>query len=436
MLTRSPIHNRSFIIGSLPLSFALSSSQLRFISSLGVGVLIGTSLVVIVPEGVDTLYNSISHKTVGASTSPSSVAANAVPAHHTRGLYVSTAASKKEDADLLRRTAPLLGFTAGQGVTEEDAAGKRMDHERTRTASPNIDAPTTANTRRQAPPNEKETESSSPHAWTGIALVSGFLFMYLIDKTAQYTSFASQKPRPHHISLDNLASALGRLSSSSGSSGLPTASNQSSLSASTSAFSSFTLGLVIHALSDGIALGASSTSPSLSFIIFFALLIHKAPAAFGLSTILLQHTSLSYRAVRTHLAIFSLASPVGAVMTWLVAHTLLASHVVDESSNNFWTGVLLLFSAGTFLYVAVHAMHEHDRGSSPSSATSGASAGPTSLLMSGGLRRDSLQMNDFGDSVMPSSSSSSAPGKPRIRDWVASVIGMLLPLFLQIGHAH
>lgn len=396
------------------------------------GVLIGTSLVVIIPEGVDTLYSSVAPRTIAGSSSEAAVA-NAMPAHQARDSYVPSGAKKEEDGGFLRRAFPLSNFTPGQGATE-DAVEKRMDHKRPQTTSLGTAPSIKEDARRQPPPNEKETENSSPHAWTGIALISGFVFMYLIDKTAQYTSFASHKPRPHHISLDNLASALGRLSSNSGSSGgLPTSSNQSSLSASTSAFSSFTLGLVIHAVSDGIALGASSTSPSLSLIIFFALLIHKAPAAFGLSTILLQHTNLSHRAVRTHLAIFSLASPVGAVMTWLVAHTLLASHHADESSTNFRTGVLLLFSAGTFLYVAVHAMHEHDRGSTPTAA-SGSSAGPTSLL-SGGSRRNSFQMNDFGDSVMTSSSPSAA-GKPRVRNWVASVIGMLLPLFLQIGHAH
>ena len=40
----------SFVAGILPLSFSLSQSQLRMISTIGMGVLVGTSLIVIIPE--------------------------------------------------------------------------------------------------------------------------------------------------------------------------------------------------------------------------------------------------------------------------------------------------------------------------------------------------------------------------------------------------
>ncbi|EHL02365.1 putative Zinc transporter ZIP9 [Glarea lozoyensis 74030] len=46
----------SFIAGALPLSMTLSSSQLRMISTIGMGVLVGTSLIVIIPEGIEALY--------------------------------------------------------------------------------------------------------------------------------------------------------------------------------------------------------------------------------------------------------------------------------------------------------------------------------------------------------------------------------------------
>ncbi|KAH9827717.1 ATX2-putative Golgi transporter, partial [Teratosphaeria destructans] len=46
----------SFVAGILPLSFSLSPRQLRLITALGTGVLVGTSLIVIIPEGVDALY--------------------------------------------------------------------------------------------------------------------------------------------------------------------------------------------------------------------------------------------------------------------------------------------------------------------------------------------------------------------------------------------
>ena len=71
-----------------------------------------------------------------------------------------------------------------------------------------------------------------------------------------------------------------------------------------------TTGLVIHAAADGIALGASSvtTHNDLSFIIFFAIMVHKAPAAFGLTSILLKQ-GISKRTARAHLLLFSFAAP-------------------------------------------------------------------------------------------------------------------------------
>jgi zinc transporter 9 len=110
-----------------------------------------------------------------------------------------------------------------------------------------------------------------------------------------------------------------------------------------------TLGLVIHAAADGIAMGASSTTEDmkLGFIIFFAIMIHKAPAAFGLTSVLLKQ-GLSKRAARGHLIVFSLAAPVGALATWFLI-VLLGGDNTGDGSGQWWTGMLLLFSGGTFL---------------------------------------------------------------------------------------
>src|ERR1700734_999161 len=49
---------RSFLAGALPLSMSLSQSQLRLISTIGMGVLVGTSLIVIIPEGIEAVYSA------------------------------------------------------------------------------------------------------------------------------------------------------------------------------------------------------------------------------------------------------------------------------------------------------------------------------------------------------------------------------------------
>jgi zinc transporter 9 len=109
-------------------------------------------------------------------------------------------------------------------------------------------------------------------------------------------------------------------------------------------------GLVIHAAADGIALGASSSvaNSSLGFVIFLAIMIHKAPAAFGLTSVLLKQ-GLSKRQTRGHLLIFSLAAPTGALGTWIMITILGRGRMGGEEGTKWWTGVLLLFSAGTFL---------------------------------------------------------------------------------------
>lgn len=50
------------------------------------------------------------------------------------------------------------------------------------------------------------------------------------------------------------------------------------------------IGLVVHAAADGIALGAAATTShaDVEIIVFLAIMLHKAPAAFGLVTFLMH----------------------------------------------------------------------------------------------------------------------------------------------------
>ena len=111
-----------------------------------------------------------------------------------------------------------------------------------------------------------------------------------------------------------------------------------------------TLGLVIHSLADGLALGASSGSSGgggdnqLMFIVFFALLIHKAPTSLALSSALLPLLPRSH--IRLHIAVFAAATPIGALLAYLLL-SLFSSQGGDK-----WGGIALAFSGGTFLYVA------------------------------------------------------------------------------------
>ena len=318
-------HVRSFVVGSLPLAFALSASQLRLISSVGMGVLVGTSLIVIIPEGVDTLYSAKSHDRKDIS----SRAVNINWQHEAP--VVATATPNSDPVlprSLLTSSDSLSNPPSKVYVTLDEQSGL---HERKEEAS-------------QETAHEEHEDESSPHAWIGVALVSGFILMYLIDKLPEFASPSKQQRPPYHISLDNLGSGLRRTSSPTRDGGFLDSSHSPRRSHSVAT----TTGLVIHAAADGIALGASSSDTGLSFIIFFAIMVHKAPASFGLTSILLKQ-GLSSRAARAHLLVFSLAAPVGALATFLFVHLTGTDTSGDTSSIQWRTGMLLLFSGGTFL---------------------------------------------------------------------------------------
>ncbi|KAH9065440.1 Zinc/iron permease [Lactarius vividus] len=112
-----------------------------------------------------------------------------------------------------------------------------------------------------------------------------------------------------------------------------------------------TIGLVVHGLADGLALGMSvlsdddsSSSHSLSLVVFLALVVHKAPTALAY-TVSLMSTSLSRVECRKHLLLFSASTPVGAVTSY-------ASFYFFGSKRVDGVGTALLISAGSFLYVA------------------------------------------------------------------------------------
>uniref|UniRef100_A0AAY5E8M6 Zinc transporter ZIP9 n=1 Tax=Electrophorus electricus TaxID=8005 RepID=A0AAY5E8M6_ELEEL len=108
----------------------------------------------------------------------------------------------------------------------------------------------------------------------------------------------------------------------------------------------------LSSTADGVALGAAvaSSQVSVQVIVFFAVILHKAPAAFGLVSFLM-YAGLERSTVQKHLLGFSMAAPLLAVSTYF----LLSSSQYRLSA----TGIGMLVSAGTFLYVAtVHVLPE------------------------------------------------------------------------------
>jgi zinc transporter 9 len=103
------------------------------------------------------------------------------------------------------------------------------------------------------------------------------------------------------------------------------------------------LGLSLHAVTDGLAIGAAAASGSVSITatVALAVLIHKGPAAFSLGVFSLHERTERKESIRD-VVIFSLATPV----------MILISYFALENLETHLIGLAMLFSAGTFLYVA------------------------------------------------------------------------------------
>ncbi|KAK0385822.1 hypothetical protein NLU13_6999 [Sarocladium strictum] len=411
----------SFLAGALPLSMSLSQSQLRLISSIGVGVLVGTSMIIIIPEGIEAAMAPVEagheHKIrslVRRSPWAESIGVRGIEAVH----VIATAFEKRNTLEEVSRIVEERIVTT---KTESGSLRNRQDEAAPRTEDGQTDdgghdhehAHDQSHDQTQEGVKQDEHEDTHVEVPTfeiGFSMVLGFILMFLIDRLPRHATESFQPAQQtHQFSLDTLGPAAGGDDSSSvdeeqGFLGSLTPHPRRARSLAT------TVGLVIHAAADGIAMGASSTTEDtkLGFIIFIAIMIHKAPAAFGLTSVLLKQ-GLSKRAARGHLIVFSLAAPVGALGTWFFI-TLLGGGA--GAHGQWWTGMLMLFSGGTFLYVAMHAMQED-----------------------GGGHEHGTSANGFADagSGIPGARK---PKGPTMRDTLATVVGMLVPLLAQMGGHH
>jgi zinc transporter 9 len=315
------------------------------------GVLVGTSLIVIIPEGIEAIY-SASGETMNGRRSLQMQG---------RGLEVQWAPSamnavvrREGHVNRIRGAGDTDAFTIPGPVIPEaiEIKSETTSTPSSSTAATGTEPPSKVSDEETPTKEGKEHHDyDAPTFYIGFSLISGFVLMFLIDKLPRHASENLQPPPPtRHISLDNLSQGLHFSPLSSGDENsesflqslTPTPKQSRSLATTT--------GLVIHAAADGIAMGASASSSDakLGFVISVAIMIHKAPAAFGLTSVLLKQ-GLSKRAARGHLIIFSLAAPFGALSTWLLIHILGGGGGIGEEKGQWWTGMLLLFSGGTFL---------------------------------------------------------------------------------------
>lgn len=105
------------------------------------------------------------------------------------------------------------------------------------------------------------------------------------------------------------------------------------------------IGLLIHDLVDGLALGSGHRIPDLTPAIFLALALHKIPTMFSL-TLLLIHAGYTKRKILAFLIPLLLAIPLGTILADL-------PFALGGDQSRI-VGLLIGFSAGTFIYIGAY----------------------------------------------------------------------------------
>ncbi|MFQ3317074.1 MAG: zinc transporter ZupT [Candidatus Poseidoniaceae archaeon] len=103
------------------------------------------------------------------------------------------------------------------------------------------------------------------------------------------------------------------------------------------------LGLTLHSATDGLAIGAAAATGSVAITatVAMAVLIHKAPAAFSLGVFSMHERDTRNESI-LDVVVFSLATPIMMMIAFYAFSDLEIQTI----------GLAMLFSAGTFLYVA------------------------------------------------------------------------------------
>ncbi|XP_064403338.1 zinc transporter ZIP9-like isoform X2 [Halichondria panicea] len=278
-----------YVSGMIPLVLSLSAGVLRKVTTFGAGLLIGTALIVIIPEGMEALFGEALHSHHNHHS-------------HTHESDLSDLSLKVRSADegpinnLIPNSAHVRKIKA---LSEEGAL----------------------------PGSEEGLYSTDQLQFMmGFSLILGFVFMLLIDQCSG--GHAHSIPDAENGANGNARHSRHKMTA--------------------------TIGLVVHAAADGLALGAAAglSKADVELVIFLAIMLHKAPAAFGFTSFLIHEGHDKYTA-KKHLLMFSLAAPIASFVSFFgLVKVMYLVHLP-------LTGIAMLFSAGTFLYVStVHVLNE------------------------------------------------------------------------------
>lgn len=191
------------------------------------------------------------------------------------------------------------------------------------------------------PPSGREQHPS--HGLAGLVLTLGFLVMLIIDQ-AQTRCFILPFCSPTEETT-----TLPRVASDGADPTHAISHNRARSKDHPQAASKVVVGLLIHAASDGLSLGAASLTGDhrLELVVAVAMILHKLPVAMGLGAYL-QQTRAPWRATQRWLITFAATMPV----TTLLTYWLLAAVPGAQQEGGSVVPLCLLFSGGTVLYAA------------------------------------------------------------------------------------
>ncbi|KAH7927761.1 Zinc/iron permease [Leucogyrophana mollusca] len=237
--------------------------------------------------------------------------------------------------------------------------------------------------------NNPDTFTSKIALW----ILLGFASMFLVEEylsphakpLASHESAALPSEENHNIDLEELEREEGVAQAGARPNGTRT--GRDPYMSSVQRAYPLSLGLIVHSFVDGYALGVSaSKSMGLSMIVFLAIIVHKAPTALALTTSLLS-MSLPASECKRHLMFFSLSTPVAALISFVI-------YSYAGGEGDIQLGAPLLFSGGTFLYVATVLQSVSDH--VPASSRNETSKNTRTVLLLTGMFTPLLVSNMLG----------------------------------------
>lgn len=255
----------SFVVGLIPLKINVGSYYMNLIAVLAAGIVLGTAVIVVLPEGMEML---------------------------------------------------LHGF-------HEDDHDDEDDHE----------------------DDHDEHEEELNGRFVGMTIIGGIILMMIANRLSpghghSHGCVPTTKKTENGVELVVIEGTAGNAGQSQTSEAQP--------KSSVLKISAITIGLLVHAIFDGVALGVVTFGENerLSAAVFTALIGHKIAEALPLSVILISNGISTWDLV-VNMFVFALATPIGALLTYFIVDVGTAS--TEHAGET--VGYCLLFACGTFLGV-------------------------------------------------------------------------------------